>query len=112
MPVGIESTRDLATSAAATLAENIVSIDHGVWVGVGGLEKKSIEFIITGTATAQVFVSNLPTQPANADDHIKYGNDVVASALVEIKIPVRWMKIKVPSINAGASVSAYMQGCP
>ena len=112
MPVGIKNYSDPAASAEATLADNIVATDPGVWVGVRGLEKKTIEIIINGAATVQIFVSNLPTVPANSDDHAQYGINVTGSGLVEVKVPVKWMKIKVLALTPGASVSAYMQGCP
>jgi hypothetical protein len=107
-----EPYRDPTTCMRAVLQDGQVALDNGDWIAVEGYEKKTIEVIITGTATAQVFVSNAPTKPANNVDHVKYGNDISSSALAEIKVPVRWIKVKVSALTPGASVSAYMQGCP
>jgi len=107
-----ETYRDPTTCMRAVLQNNVEALDHGDWINVEGYEKKSIEIIISGTGTAQVYVSNAPVQPLNTVDHVKYGNDVSSSGLVEIKIPVRWLKVKVSALTPGASVSAYMQGCP
>ena len=107
-----ETYRDPSTCMRGVLQDGQVAVDNGDWLDVEGYEKKSIEIIIAGTATGQVFVSNAPTKPANNVDHVKYGNDVAASALVEIKIPVRWLKVKVSALTPGASLSAYIQGCP
>jgi proline racemase len=41
---------------------------------------------------------------------VEFGTDVITSGLVEMKSPVKWMKVQV---TAGTgNVSAYIQGCP
>jgi len=107
-----ETYRDPTTCMRAVLQNGAVAIDPGDWINVEGYEKKTIEIIISGTATVQIFVSNTPTKPANNVDHVQYGNNVSSSALAEIKVPVRWLKAKISALTPGASVSAYMQGCP
>jgi hypothetical protein len=107
-----ETYRDPTTCMRAVLQDGAAAVDNGDWINVEGYEKKTIEIVIAGTATAQVFTSNAPTKPANNVDHVKYGNDISSSALAEIKVPVRWLKVKISALTSGASVSAYMQGCP
>lgn len=109
---GVLTFRDPTYGLEAILQENMVTTDSGVWFGVQGFEKKSIHVIISGTATAQIYVSNRPIAPAAAVDDVKYGADIAASGLAEIKIPVKWIKVKVSALTPGASVSAYLQGCP
>ena len=93
------------------LLDAVVAQDNGDWLSVEGYGKKTIEIIISNTATAQVYVSNAPTKPLNTADHIKVGADVAASALIELTSPVRWLKVKVSAWTSG-TVSAYVNGLP
>ena len=106
-----ETYRDPTTCMRGVLLDAVAAPDNGEWVEVEGYEKKSIHIIISGTAVAQVRVSNAPVKPANNVDGIKYGGDYAASALAEIKIPVRWIKVKVSACTVG-TVNAFLQGCP
>lgn len=111
-----EPTRHPNTGMRGTLLDAVVAANNGDWLDVEGYEKKSIEITIAtpggGGATATVYVSNAPVKPANTVDHVAYGTPATANALVEVKIPVRWIKVKVTAVTAPVTVSAYIQGTP
>ena len=108
--VGLTTFADKNYCAEGCLAFEAVNPSNGQWFSVQGLEKKTIHFVFSGVATAKLMVSNAIDQPDNTVDGVQFGNDITADALVEMKSPVKWMKVKV---TAGAGkVSAYIQGCP
>jgi len=99
------------TGMRGVLLDAVAAQDNGDWLDVEGYGKKTIEIIISNTATAQVYVSNAPAKPLNTADHIKVGADVTTSGLVELTSPVRWLKVKVSGWTSG-TVSAYVNGLP
>ena len=121
MGIGLEPYADKSYCLRGTIAENVVGTSSGQWFFVEGYEKKSIDIRIAGTASVQVCVSNYigdpandedgqPIPPANSDDGIAFETALSASGLVEMKSPVRWIKVKV--VSGSGTVNAWMQGCP
>ena len=86
--------------------------DSGNWVKVEGRDKFSIHLLFTGAAAAQICVSN-EDNPADSEDGVQYGTTITATGasgfLAEIKIPVRWIKVKVSAYTSGV-VSAILLG--
>lgn len=103
----ITTYKDPTVNMRALLLDEVAAPTSGEWCLTEGFDKFSIHIIISNTATVQVYVCNKPS-PANADDYVKVGNDISASALVEIKVPVRYIKVKVTSVSSG-NVSAYLE---
>lgn len=95
----------------ATLLDAVVAQDNGEWISVEGMKYKSVEIIITGTATAQIFISNAPTQPLDSEDHVQFGANVTANGVTAVTTIAAWLKVKV-SAYTGGTVSAYLQGIP
>ena len=108
--VGLTTFADKNYCLEGVLAFEATNPSNGQWFSVQGLEKKTIHFVVTGVATAKLCISNEIDQPDNASDGVQFGTDVTQSSLVEMKSPVKWMKVMV---TAGTGkVSAYIQGCP
>ena len=103
----VETFSDPRVIMRAVLLNKVAVTGNGEWCETAGYDKLSIHIKKDSGATlsAQVYVSN-EASPA-ADGGVAYGTAVTASALFEIKIPVRWVRLA-PTISGGA-VSAYLE---
>ena len=107
----MESTtyRDPAVNMRATLLDAISAPGNGEWCSTEGFDKFSIHLVKESGATltgGQLYVSNEPAPPAAGG--VAYGAAVSASAIIEIKIPIRWIRFAVGGLT-GAKVSAYLE---
>jgi hypothetical protein len=94
----------------STLHDEVATTATGDWVNVEGYKKLSVCAIIETTATVQVRASN-EINPAASDDGALVGSALTATGLVQLEVPVRWIKAKISSHGAGG-VSVFLEAVP
>lgn len=85
------------------------AVDDGEWIDVLHYGPFSLDIVISATATAQIRGSNALTKPADTVHERQIDVDVTASAIVEVTMPVRWLKVRVSAWTSG-TVDAFLVG--
>lgn len=97
-----------------TLLDAVVAQDNGSWLNILGMDKISIHIVIAN-ATVTIHGSNESGPADNTDgvDLVAAGltqlatnATITASTIIAIKIPLKWVKVKVTAV--AGSVSAYL----
>jgi hypothetical protein len=105
----VETYKDPSINMRAKIADKVAAQGNGEWCSTEGFDKFTIHVVKNGNPTfsAQMYVSNEDAPPAAGG--VAYGTaPVTDAALIEIKVPVRWMRLNVGSISGG-SISAYLE---
>jgi hypothetical protein len=106
----VETYPDPRVNMRAKILDGVSAPTNGEWCKTEGYDKYSVHVVKEAAATltgCQVYVSN-EVAPA-ADGGVTYGSAVTASALIEVKIPVRWIRLAIGGLSGG-KVSAYLEG--
>jgi hypothetical protein len=112
MPNGdtIDSGRYSGNNAwlAVRLLHDQAAVTDGVWIEVKGFKRLSIDISGITTATLEVRGSNDPLKPLNTNHGRQLGANVTADAIVNVDVPVRWIKVRVSAHTSG-TINANMQ---
>ena len=85
------------------------AVDDGEWIDVLHYGPFSIDLIISDTAVAQIRGSNALTKPADTAHERQIDVDISASAIIEVTMPVRWIKVRVSGWTSG-TIDAFLVG--
>ena len=96
---------NLAGIAAGT---GLVSTDTGTWLFVGDLTDMSVEIAGISGDSITLHGSNIEAKPATTDDGAPLGGAITTDQLVNISMPIRWIKIKM-TYSAG-TIFAHLIG--
>ena len=107
MAIGLQQFTEKNTGYEGNLLDESTGVDNGTWMNVIGMDKISVHIVLSSGADATVNVcgSNEDAPDNNTDgiDLVAAGltniaaanNNIVANAMVAIKLPLRWIKVKV-----------------
>lgn len=83
------------------LLDGATATSNGQWVDARGFRRMSVHVSGFGTATVQIRGSNAATQPDNGSHGAQLGSDVTSESIVDVDLPVRWIKARVSAYTSG-----------
>lgn len=109
MPVTPELVRIGKTTAYhAHAIVDAVAVGNGSWFDASGVADMTVHVAGITTATVIVSGSNAPTIPADSTHGATLAT-VTADSIVDIQMPVRWIKARVSAWTSG-TINAYVEG--
>lgn len=104
----LSNTSTGCTVGRATPLNGVNGVFAGEWFAMEGFDHFTVHVSGITTATVNVRGSNRPTKPPSSNNEILL-QSLSSNAVVDIALPVRWLKVDVSSYSEG-QVYAWVEG--